>query len=83
MCDKQGCANMKFIPDTDIQYFYNLILETRHQFQYRYVISNVPYIETTFEVWKQKLKLKDVVHSLFELLLVWYTLLVGTNHLLI
>ncbi len=24
----QGCANMKFLPDTDIQYFYNLKSDT-------------------------------------------------------
>ncbi len=52
---------MKFLPDTDIQYFYNI-----NQIPYtdRYLISNMIYVETTFEVRKQKLKRKDVIHSL-------------------
>ncbi len=53
---------MKFLPNTDIRYFYNLKSDT--QYRYRYPIPNMPYFETTFEVQIQKLKLKHVFHSL-------------------
>ncbi len=42
---------MKFLPDTDIRYLYNLK-------------SDMTKFETTFEVRKQKLKLKDVNNNI-------------------
>ncbi len=74
---KHGCADMTFLPHTDIRYIYNLKLDSRYQSQYP--IFDLPHFETTFEVKKQKLKLKDVVH--IQLLLVCYRpTLTSINH---
>ncbi len=45
-----------------------VIYDTCYYLKIRYLmsISDMPYIETTFEVKKQKLKLKDVIHSIFN-----------------
>ncbi len=50
---------MKFLSDTDIQYFYNLNSDARYGYP---IFLDMPNIETTFEVRKQNLKLKDVIH---------------------
>ncbi len=48
---------MNILPNTDIWYFYNL--KSRIRYPIPIPISNMPYFETTFEVKKQKFKLKD------------------------
>ncbi len=64
---EQGSANMKILPNNDIQYFYYLKSYTNYEYWYwylyRYLKSDELYIEPTFElVRKHKLKLNDVIH---------------------
>ncbi len=84
----QGCTNMNILPYTDMQYFYNPILDTQCQYDTKtdtdIQISDIPYIETTFKVRMQKLKLKDVIHSFnYGTFQLWYIPIMDTNHFIL